>query len=77
MNEWQFVVHQKALETIDGLPRAERRDIRNALRSLVADPWQQPTALIRPSNDRARLYLIYWIDEFAREVRLVCVDVPQ
>lgn len=38
MNRWQFVLHQQALEEIDQLRPAERRDIRALLLRLVDDP---------------------------------------
>lgn len=81
MNRWQFVLHQQALEEIDGLRSAERREVRAALSRLVQDPWQRPDAEIRPSNDRIYLVkyvgavrLIYWLDAFAREVFVVRVE---
>ena len=83
MNGWQYVIHQKALEAVDQLSVPQRRQIRTALAKLVADPLSPPDAQIRPSNDRCysvkkvgSLYLVYWVDEFAREVRVVRVDVP-
>jgi hypothetical protein len=43
MNRWQFVLHQRALEEIDGLRPAERREVRAFLLRLAGDPWQNPT----------------------------------
>lgn len=81
MNRWQFVLHQRALEEIDGLPLADRRDVRAFLLRLVGDPWQKPDAQIRPPNDRAyfvknvrSVRVIYWLDAFAREVYVVRVE---
>ena len=83
MNGWQFVVHQKTLETIDNLRPVERRESRTALRQLVQDPWRLPDGQIRPPNDRiylvknvGALRVIYWLDAFAREVYVVRVDRP-
>jgi mRNA-degrading endonuclease RelE of RelBE toxin-antitoxin system len=80
MNSWQFVLHQRALEEIDGLGPAERREVRAFLLRLVGDPWQRPDAQIRPANDRAyfvksvgSVRVIYWLDAFAREVYVVRV----
>jgi mRNA-degrading endonuclease RelE of RelBE toxin-antitoxin system len=81
MSRWQFVLHQQALEELDGLRPAERREVRTFLLRLVDDPWQQPDAQIRPPNDRAYLVknlrggrVVYWLDAFAREVCVVRVD---
>jgi hypothetical protein len=81
MKRWQFVLHQRALEEIDGLRPAERRDVRAFLLRLVDDPWQQPDAQIRPPNDRPYLVknlravrVIYWLDAFAREVGVIRVE---
>jgi mRNA-degrading endonuclease RelE of RelBE toxin-antitoxin system len=83
MNRWQFVLHQQALEEIDHLRPAERRDVHAMLRRLVNDPWQKPDAQIRPPNDRVYLVkyvrsvrVIYWLDAFAREVYVVRVELP-
>ena len=84
MNGWQFVVHQEALEAIDALSSSERREIRKALRALVNDTYQMPDAQIRPPNDRIYLvkrvqsyYVVYWLDSFVREVRIVRLDSPR
>lgn len=81
MKRWQFVLHPQALEEIDGLRAAERRDLRALILRLVEDPWQQPDAQIRPPNDRAyfvknlrALRVIYWLDAFARELCVVRVE---
>lgn len=79
MNRWQFVLHQRALEEIDGLRPAERHEVRALLLRLVGDPWRRPDAQIRPPNDRA--YFVknvgsvrVWLDAFAREVYVVRVE---
>jgi len=84
VNGWQFVIHQDALETIDALPSSDRREIRKALYALVNDPYHTPDAQIRPPGDRIYLvkrvrsyYMVYWLDSFVREVRIVCVDSPK
>lgn len=81
MSRWQFVLHQRALEEIDNLRLAERREVRAALLQLTSDPWQRPDAQIRPPNDRIYLVrnlrfarVIYWLDAFAREVYVVKVE---
>jgi mRNA-degrading endonuclease RelE of RelBE toxin-antitoxin system len=81
MNRWQFVVHQQALEEIDRLRPAERREVRTVFQRLTDDPWQKPDAQIRPPNDRVYLVkylrfarIIYWLDAFARDVCIVRVE---
>ena len=84
MNGWQFVIHQRALETIDGLRPAERREIRMSLVRLVDDPWQRPDAEIRPPKDRIylvknlrRFRVVYWLDAFAKQNYIVRIDCPK
>jgi len=81
MNRWHFVLHQRALEEIDGLRPVERRAVRAMLLSLANDPWQRPDAQIRPPSDRVYLVkgvmsvrIIYWLDAFVREVCVVRVE---
>lgn len=81
MNRWQFVVHQQALDEIDKLRPAERREVRMVLQRLTEDPWQKPDGQIRPPTDRVYLVrnlrsarIIYWLDAFAREVYIVRVE---
>ncbi len=83
MNEWQFVLHQRALEEIDRLKPAERRAVRAALLRLAEDPWQTPDGQIRPPNDRIYLVknvgairVVYWLDAFVREVFVARVERP-
>lgn len=83
MNRWQFVLHQQALEEIDQLRSAKRRDVRAILLRLVDDPWQKPDGQIRPPNDRVYLMkhvgsvrVIYWLDAFAREIYVVRIERP-
>jgi hypothetical protein len=81
MNRWQFVLHQGALEEIDRLRPAERREVRALLLRLVDDPWQRPDGQIRPPHDRVyfvknvrTVRVTYWLDAFAREVCVVRVE---
>ena len=79
--EWQYVLHQRAAESIDSLRARERREIRAALHQLVAHPFADPDAEIRPPQDRSyqvrnvgRLRLVYWLDVYVREVCVVRVE---
>jgi mRNA-degrading endonuclease RelE of RelBE toxin-antitoxin system len=78
---WSFVLHQRALEFIDTLRPAQRRQVRDALLNLVGHPWQQPDAEIRPPNDRPYQVkhadawrIVYWLDVWVREVCIVRVE---
>ena len=81
MSQWQFVLHQRALEEIDKLRPAERRAIRAALLRLAENPWQTPDGQIRPVNDRIYLIknvgpvrVVYWLDAFVREILITRID---
>lgn len=80
-NEALAVCPASALEEVDCLRPAERRDVRALLLRLADDPWQYPDAQIRPANDRAyfvknlrAVRVIYLLDAFAREVCVVRVE---
>ena len=68
MSQWQFVLHQRALEEIDRLKPAERRAVRGALLRLVENPWQTPDGYV------GRIRLFYWLDAFVREVLVTRID---
>jgi len=79
--EWQYVLHQRAAEFIDRLPARERREVRAALHQLVARPFADPDAEIRPPQDRSyqvrnvgHLRLVYWLDVYVSEVCVVRVE---
>ena len=83
MSQWQFVLHQRALEEIDRLKPAERRAVRGALLRLVENPWQTPDGQIRPPADRiylvknvGRIRIVYWLDVFVREILITRIDGP-
>jgi mRNA-degrading endonuclease RelE of RelBE toxin-antitoxin system len=83
MSQWQFVLHQHALEEIDRLKPAERRAVREALLRLVENPWRTPDGQIRPPGDRiylvknvGRIRVVYWLDAFVREVLITRIDRP-
>jgi hypothetical protein len=78
---WQYVLHQRALEFLDGLRPAERRKVREAMLHLVAQPWQESAGEIRPPNDRTYyvkelpgFQIVYWLDVFVHEICIVRVD---
>jgi len=78
---WQYVVHQRVVEFMDGLRPGDRRSLRNAMLDLVAHPWQDPAAEMRPANDRAYYVkelegfrIVYWLDVYVKEVCIVRMD---
>ena len=84
MNGWQFVIHQEALEAIDALSSSERREIRKALRRWLMTPIKCRMRRFELPNDRIYLvkrvqsyYVVYWLDAFVREVRIVRLDSPR
>ena len=79
--EWQYVLHQRAAESIENLPARQRREIRAALHQLVAHPFSEPDAEIRPPTDRSyqvchvgKLRVVYWLDAYVHEVCVVRVE---
>ena len=79
--EWQYVLHQRAAEYIESLPARQRREIRAVLHQLIAHPFADPDAEIRPPTDRnyqvrhvGPLRLVYWLDVYVREVCVVRVE---
>ncbi len=78
---WQYVLHQRVLEHLDGLRPAERRKVRDAMLDLVARPWQRPSAEIRQANVRTHYIkelpgfrIVYWLDAFVNEICILRVD---
>jgi hypothetical protein len=79
--EWQYVLHQRVVEFMDGIRPADRRRLRDAIFDLVRHPWQDPASEIRPANDRAYYVkdldgfrIVYWLDAYVKEVCIVRVD---
>ena len=80
-DEWQFVIHQSALETMEGMRGVERRRVRRCIEELLADPNQRPDAERRSLRDRTlrikyagRHCVLYWLDSFVRELRIVEIE---
>ncbi len=80
-NGWQFVIHQSALETMEGTRGDDRRRVRRCIEDLLADPEQRPDAERRSPRDRAlrvkyagRHCVLYWLDGFVRELRIVEIE---
>jgi mRNA-degrading endonuclease RelE of RelBE toxin-antitoxin system len=78
---WQFVIHEQAWEASERLYSREKQDLKAGLRKLLADPHQRPHAEIRSPTDRTysvmhigRFRVVYWLDEFAQELRLVKIE---
>ena len=80
-DEWQFVIHQSALETMEGMRGVERRRVRRCIEELLADPNQRPDAERRSLRDRTlrvkyagRHCVLYWLDGFVCELRIVEIE---
>jgi hypothetical protein len=41
---WQFIIHQSALEKLEGMRSGERRQVKRCIEELLADPNQRPDA---------------------------------
>lgn len=79
--EWQYVIHQSALETMEGMGSVERRRVRRCIEQLLADPNQRPDAERRSPQQRhlrvkyaGRHCVLYWLDSFVRELRIVEIE---
>ena len=79
--DWQFVIHQSALETMEGMRNAERRRVRRCIEALLAAPNQRPDAERRsPQDRRLRVKyagshcILYRLDGFVRELRIVAIE---
>jgi hypothetical protein len=79
--EWQFVIHQSALETLEGMRGRDRRLVRRCIEELVADPNQRPDAERRSLRDRTlrvkyagRHCVLYWLDAYVWELRIVAIE---
>lgn len=83
-DEWQYVIHQSALETMEGMRSVERRRVRRCIEGLLADPNQHPDAERRsPRGRNLRVKyagghcVLYWLDSFDRELRIVEIEEVQ
>ena len=79
--DWQFVVHQQALESMEAMRAAERQRVRKALRELINDPFQRPDMEQRSPRERTCFIKVvgpfrirYWLDDFVKEVRIVSIE---
>ena len=79
--EWQYVIHQSALEALESLRAAERHRVRRCIEQLVANPNQLPDAERRSPNERTvrvkyagRHCVLYWLDDYVRELRIVEIE---
>jgi hypothetical protein len=78
---WQLVVHEQAWDFSETLRSAERTQLKRGLRSLVDDPHQKPDAFRRSPADRdyavkyfGRFRVLYWLDPFVQEIRIVQIE---
>jgi hypothetical protein len=78
---WQLVIHEQAWDFSERLRSAEKAQLKRGLRSLVNDPNQRPDAFRRSPAGRdysvkyfGRFRVLYWLDPFVQEVRIVEID---
>ena len=78
---WQVVIHEQAWDCCEALRSAEKTQLKGGLRSLVNDPNQKPDAFRNSPAGRdysikyfGRFRVVYWLDPFVREVRVVEIE---
>ena len=78
---WQFVIHQQAWESSERLRGREKQELKAGLQKLLADPHQRPHAEIRSPTERTysvmhigHFRVVYWLDAFPEEIRLVKIE---
>lgn len=79
---WQLVIHEQAWDVSETLRPAERNQLKRGLRSLANDPSQRPDAVRHSPAGRdyavkyfGRFRVIYWLDSFVQEVRIVAIEL--
>ncbi len=80
-DDWQLVIHEQAWDFSETLRSTERLRLKKALHSLLSAPNQTPDASrVSPAGRTysvkyfGRLRVIYWLDSFVREVRIVEIE---
>jgi hypothetical protein len=75
---WTFLLHQDALEFLDGLRGVEKRRVRAAFLRLAAEPWLRPDAEVRRRGERTlfvrevgSIQIRYWLDGRPQEIVIV------
>ncbi len=78
---WQLVVHEQAWDFSETLRSAEKTQLKRGLRSLVSAPNQTPDAFRHSPTGRdysvkyfGRFRVVYWLDPFVQEVRIVEIE---
>ena len=78
---WQLVIHEQAWDFTETIGSREKAQLKRGLRSLVNDPTQTPDALRRSPTERqysvkyfGHFRVLYWLDAFAQEVRIVEIE---
>jgi hypothetical protein len=78
MQAYEVVIQENVLDLLISLAKGERLDIAGFLRQIAADPKKTPEfietyAYPRPLQIQyfRRWRIAYWVDEFARELRIV------
>lgn len=81
MEPWELVLHRDAARAFFNSRGRERQRLEKAFDSLVADPAQGFDAVIKDATGRenrviqcGRWSVVYWLDEFVKEVRVVSLE---
>ena len=75
---WRYVGSQAAFELLDRCKPRERRRLLETLTRLTADPYRRPQGFGADEAGRSLslislngFEIVYWLDHFVKEVRLV------
>lgn len=78
---WQAVFHEDAMMRLLQMRGGERERFLRCLDRLLSDPFRRPDAYTKDDDGRThfisyqdRFRLVYWLDGFGRELRLVNVE---
>ncbi len=78
---WELVLHEKAMREFISSRGADRRKLERAFESLAKNPTQKPDKQFEDSGGRplsvipvGRLAVIYWLDVFVKEIRILSVE---
>lgn len=78
---WELVLHREAAHTFFNCRGNERRRIEQSFDSLTADPNQDFQSEVKDQTGRVnrvrkvgRWSIVYWLDPFVKEVRVVSLE---
>jgi len=78
---WELVLHEKAVRAFISSRGTERRRLERVMDSRAQDPFRKPDGEFTDRDGRVnsvlrsgRWAVVYWIDAFVREVRIVSLE---